>query len=107
MRLLTHVNFGYGYGHMELTGTKHIRGLLTLRKLTLKFFFFSFIETIQAQTKIAFHYSPFFKPLGFPISMNWKLDEKDLHFPKKDYPPKAHTSYVANDDNEKRTPRRF
>lgn len=23
----TYVNFGYGYWHMELTGSKHIRGL--------------------------------------------------------------------------------
>lgn len=90
----------YGYWHMELTRTKQIRGLLTLRKLLKKIFF---LKTTQA-----FDHSQF-KPLGLPTSRNHNLDEKDLHLPKRDYspPPKLTFLYMAKDDNGKRTLRRF
>lgn len=80
---------------MGLTGTKHIRGLKTLEKTVL--------FTTQAQTKKAFDYSKF-KTLELPTSKRSNLFEKDVHLPKREYAPKAHTSSVTKDDNEKELP---
>lgn len=59
--------------------------------------------TTQAQTKKVFDYSKF-KTLGLPTSKSSNLVEKDVHLPKRKYSPKAHTSSVTKDDNEKELP---
>lgn len=87
MRLLTHVNFGYGYWHMQLTGIKHIRNFLNWGNCFVKKNFFW--KTTQAQTKKPFNYSKF-KTLGLSTPMSSNSQERFA--PSKDrlFPQSSH-----------------